>query len=67
MKCCLNQHGFKENQIMAMFFNNRNTDFFFHLRQKLSFSSHNEGFCQGAMGCAVSLWGRYMTGELVVQ
>lgn len=29
MKCCLNQHGFKENQIMAMFFNNRNTDFFF--------------------------------------
>lgn len=34
MKCCLNQHGFKENQIMAMFFNNQNTDFFFFISDR---------------------------------
>lgn len=26
MKCCLNQHGFKENQVMAVFFNDQNAD-----------------------------------------
>lgn len=39
MKCCLNQHGFKENQIMAVFFSNQNVDIliFFISDRKLFF------------------------------
>lgn len=64
MKCCLNQHGFKENQIITVSFNNQNADYFFFISDRnLVFLFHNEGFCPGAVGCAVSLQGTYMSGE----
>jgi len=37
MKCCLNQHGFKENQIITVSFNNQNADYFFSFQTETWF------------------------------
>lgn len=60
MKCCLNQRGFRANQIVAVFYN-QNVDirfffFFKNLRQTLSFSFHAEGVSSSSLGSAQSLW-----------
>jgi len=39
------------------------TIFFFISDRNLVFLFHNEGFCPGAVGCAVSLQGTYTSGE----
>jgi len=65
MKCCLNQHGFKENQIVAVFFNNHNVGFFFS--DKFSFSFYSESLWRGALWEVHCPHGRYTAGKQVVQ